>query len=81
MNCHIHFEFPDRSRMDQAFSYYWRLWTLPEIRELLIEAGFSAVTVYWEGTDRKTNEGDGIYSPAETGDADPGWVCYIVAQR
>jgi len=81
MNCHIHFEFPDRSRMDQAFSYYWRLWTLPEIRELLIEAGFGAVTVYWEGTDRKTNEGDGIYSPAEAGDADPGWVCYIVAQR
>jgi len=81
MNCHIHFEFPDKSRMDNAFSYHWRLWTLPEIRELLAEAEFSDVTVYWEGTDEKTNEGNGIYEPAETGDADPGWVCYIVAQR
>ena len=81
MTCHIHFEFPDRSRMDKAFSYYWRLWTLPEIRELLDEAGFSEVTIYWEGTDEESNEGDGIYSPAEIGDADPGWVCYVVAQR
>jgi SAM-dependent methyltransferase len=81
MSCHIHFEFPDKSRMDRAFSYHWRLWTLPEIRELLTEAGFSEVTVYWEGTDEKNNEGNGIYEPAETGDADPGWVCYIVAQR
>lgn len=81
MTCHIHFEFPDRSRMDQAFSYYWRLWSLPEISELLTEAGFSDVTVYWEGTDKKTNEGNGIYQPADVGDADPGWVCYVVAQR
>ncbi|MFC1689695.1 class I SAM-dependent methyltransferase [Pseudomonadota bacterium] len=81
MTCHIHFEFPDRSRMDKAFSYHWRLWTLPEIRELLDEAGFSEITVYWEGTDKENNEGNGIYEPAEVGDADPGWVCYVVAQR
>jgi hypothetical protein len=81
MTCHIHFKFPDRSRMDRAFSYYWRLWSLPEISEMLTEAGFSEVTVYWEGTDEKTNEGNGIYLPADVGDADPGWVCYIVAQR
>jgi hypothetical protein len=80
MACHIHFEFPDRSRMDKAFSYQWRLWTLPEIREILYEAGFSTVDIYWEGTDEKKNEGNGIYMPCKTGDADPGWVCYIVAQ-
>jgi len=80
MNCQIHFEFPDRSRMDKAFSYHWRLWTLPEIREILYEAGFSKVDVYWEGTDEEKNEGNGIYTPSEIGDADPGWVCYLVAQ-
>ncbi len=80
MTCHIHFEFPDKSRMEQAFSYHWRLWTLPEIREILYEAGFSEVDIYWEGTDEEKNEGNGIYTPSETGDADPGWVCYIVAQ-
>jgi hypothetical protein len=80
MTCHIHFEFPDKSRMENAFSYHWRLWTLPELREILYEAGFSVVDIYWEGTDEEKNEGNGIYMPSETGDADPGWVCYIVAQ-
>ena len=80
MTCFIHFEFPDGSRLDQAFRYHWRLWTLPEIQELLREAGFSTVDVYWEGTDAETGEGDGHYRPATVGDADPGWVCYIVAQ-
>ena len=80
MTCNIHFEFPDKSRMNKAFSYHWRLWTLPEIREILYEAGFSQVDIYWEGTDEDKNEGNGIYTPSETGDADPGWVCYIVAQ-
>ncbi len=81
MTCHIHFEFPDKSRMEKAFSYHWRLWTLPEICELLAEAGFDKITVYWEGTDKKTGEGDGVYKPARVGDADPGWVCYIVAEK
>jgi cyclopropane fatty-acyl-phospholipid synthase-like methyltransferase len=81
MHCLIHFEFPDKSRIESAFSYHWRLWTLPEIREVLEEAGFGKVDVYWEGTDTEKNEGNGIYEPAEVGDADPGWVCYIVAQK
>jgi SAM-dependent methyltransferase len=80
MDCHIHFRFPDDSRIDKAFSYHWRLWTLPEIREILLEAGFSQVDIYWEGTDKINNEGNGIYTPSKVGDADPGWVCYIVAQ-
>jgi len=80
MSCHIHFEFPDGSRLEKAFSYHWRLWTLPEIREILYDAGFAKVDIYWEGTDPDSKEGNGIYMPSESGDADPGWVCYIVAQ-
>ena len=81
MTCHIHFQFPDKSRLKKAFTYEWRLWTLPEIQELLNEAGFSRVTVYWEGTDEETGEGDGIYSPSRQGDADPSWVCYLSAEK
>ena len=80
MQCYIHFSFPDGSRLDRAFSYYWRMWTLPELQELLNEAGFKNVTVYWEGTDSETGQGDGIYSPASIGDADPAWVCYLSAE-
>lgn len=80
MECHIHFKFPDKSKMKRAFSYTWRLWTLPEIRELLAEAGFRNPTVYWEGTD-KDGEGDGVFTPDEVGEADAGWIAYIVAEK
>ena len=81
MNCHIHFKFKDGSRLNEAFSYDWRTWTLPELREILTEAGFRRVTVYWEGTDEKSGEGNGIYSPAERGDDDPSWIVYLSAEK
>lgn len=79
MQCYIHFRTDDGKEYNRAFSYYWRLWTLPELQELLLEAGFSQVDVYWEGTDQKTGEGDGNFKPSKIGTADAGWVCYIVA--
>ena len=79
--CHMHFKFPDGSKMKRAFTYDWRMWTLPEIREVLAEAGFSRSTVYWEGTDEETGEGNDIYSPTEEGEDDPSWIVYVVAEK
>ena len=81
MTCYIHFTFPDGSRMRRAFSYHWRMWTLPEIREILDEAGFGTVTIYWQGTDEETGEADGEFHPAVSGDADAAWIVYITAQK
>ena len=81
MSCHIHFSFPDGSRLRNAFSYHWRLWTLPEIREILAEAGFRRNTVYWQGTDEDSGEGNGEFEPSEVGEADPAWIVYIVAEK
>jgi hypothetical protein len=81
MRCHIHFKFKDGSRLKKAFTYDWRLWTLPELRELLPEAGFGAVTVYWQGWDEEQQEGTGEFTPVENADADAGWICYITAER
>jgi len=81
ITCIIHFRFPDGSKLKRAFVYDWRLWTLPEIRELLIEAGFSRVLVYWEGTDKKTGDGNDEYLPTEDGQADAGWICYLTAEK
>ncbi|MEK6703362.1 MAG: class I SAM-dependent methyltransferase [Planctomycetota bacterium] len=78
--CNIHFEFPDKTRLNKAFTYHWRLWTLPEIRELLLEAGFKAVTVYWEGDDKKGG-GNGIFRPSAKGEVCPSWIVYIAAER
>jgi len=77
----IHFEFPDGSKLKRAFRYDWRLWSIPEIRELLQEAGFDRSEVYWEGTDRETGEGNYVISPREQAPDDPAWVCYIAGYR
>lgn len=79
--CYIHFSFPDGSRLKQAFSYEWRLWTLPEIRELLVEAGFTRTTVYWQGWDEKEQTGSADFTPVEVGEPDAGWICYIAAEK
>ncbi len=79
--CHIHFEHRDGRRIDKAFSYDWRLWTLPELRETLATAGFHDIHVLWEGTDRKTNGGNGVFRRVARAPADPSWVCYLVGRR
>jgi len=86
MTCHIHFEFPDDSRIDKAFSYEWRLWMIPELRELLQEAGFSKIRVYWEEfvddeDDEDEMEGTGVYYEIEEAEQQESWVNYIVAER
>ncbi len=77
----IHFKFPDGSQIKRAFRYDWRLWSIPEIRELLQESGFDESVVYWEGTDSETGEGNDIFSPREQAPDDPAWICYIAGYR
>lgn len=79
MDCAIHFVFPDGSRLDRAFNYSWRLWTLPELRELLAEAGFSNLCVYWQGW-TEDGEPDGTFRPVQRADPDAGWICYLTAE-
>ncbi len=79
--CRIDFVFADGSALRRAFSYTWRLWSLPEIREVLGEAGFRRVTVYWEGTDEKTGAGNGAFTATEVGSPDAGWIAYLVAEK
>ncbi|MEO8464079.1 MAG: class I SAM-dependent methyltransferase [Gammaproteobacteria bacterium] len=78
--CHIHFKFPDGSKIKRAFTYDWRLWTLPELRELLTEAGYSKVRVYWEGDDGDGG-GNGEFTENATGEADLAWIAYLVAEK
>jgi SAM-dependent methyltransferase len=79
-DCRIHFEFPDGSARRNAFTYDWRLWTLPELREILGEAGFEDVHVLWEATDGKTNKGNGRFRRVARAPADPSWVSYLVGR-
>ncbi len=82
--CHIHFDFPDGSRLERAFSYEWRLWSLPELRELLAEAGFSRTRVYWEEfedtDDDEYLEGTGRYVESTEVENQESWIAYLFAE-
>jgi SAM-dependent methyltransferase len=50
----IHFRFPDGTALKRAFKYDWRLWSVPEVRDLLGEAGYGRIDLYTgEDTYRK----------------------------
>jgi SAM-dependent methyltransferase len=77
---HIHFEFRDGTSLQRAFTYHWRFWALPELRELLEEAGFSAVSCYWEDED-EDGDGTGVYRARKRADNEGAWVAYLIAER
>lgn len=78
--CHIHFEFSDGSQMKRAFTYDWRLWSVPEVRELLEEVGFRDVEVYWEQVDDE-GDGTGEYLATTEEENQEGWLVLIVASK
>ncbi len=86
MDCAIHFHFPDGTKLAEAFTYRWRLWSLVELRELLEEAGFAKSTVYWEGDaddgdEDEHGDGNGIFEPETDPENCPAYICYIVAEK
>jgi len=76
--CHISFHFPDGSKMKKAFTYDWRRYGMRETQEILIDAGFSSVEVYWEGTD-EDGEGDGEFTLQTEAENSEAWIAYLVA--
>ena len=78
--CHIHFLFPDGSKLLEAFTYDWRLWMAPELRDILLEAGFSKVHFYWEKVDAK-GEGTGVFYEPDYVENQEIWWTYIAAER
>ncbi|MGB0684980.1 MAG: class I SAM-dependent methyltransferase [Planctomycetota bacterium] len=80
MECHIHFEFEDGSRMQDAFTYSWRLWSLAELRDVMYDAGFTRVDTYWEGTD-EDGEGDGVFTRRKHAENEETFVAYLVGWK
>jgi len=83
--CHINFKFKDGSRIKHAFTYDWRLWTIAELSELLTEAGFSKIHVYWEEyVDDEEDEDymvtSGKYIEVTEVENQESWVSYVFAE-
>ena len=81
IRCAISFKFRDGTRMKNAFVYDWRLWNMPELRELMAEAGFTDTHILWEGTLGATRAGTGVFRRKEVGDADSAWIVYVIGRK
>ncbi len=77
----IHFKWPRKRGKfyKNAFRYDWRHWTLPELKDLLQEAGFRLADVYWEGSTSR-GMGNGVFKKVKRADNIASWLCYIVSQ-
>jgi hypothetical protein len=78
---HIHFELKDGRRLRRAFTYDWRMYTLPELRDAVREAGFTSFEVWSEGYDARTGRGNGVLFRRTHVDNEHTWIAYAVAGR
>ncbi len=76
----IHFAWRGR-RINRAFTYHWRLWSIPELTDAMREAGFRAVDVYTRLADAVDHEGNVHVEPLAHGEAvDRTYVVYVVGR-
>jgi SAM-dependent methyltransferase len=72
--CRIHYRFKDGSEMHDAFTYDWRLWSMPELRDLLEEVGFKKIVAWWDCE-------DDLLRPKKSVENLISWVAYLAAWR
>ncbi len=77
---YISFKFSDGSKLKRAFEYHWRFWTVPEVREMLAEAGFSESHTYFELEDENGEDTD-EWVRMDEAPSPACWLAYIVAVK
>ncbi len=75
----IHFRYKNK-KYENVFNYDWRMWSIAEVKELLLEVGFQDAKIFWEGDDKKGG-GNGIFSEVEKGEACLSWIAYVVGVK
>lgn len=76
----IHLQRKGEKIIRKVFTYDFRIWSISELREIMMEAGFPKTYVYWEGTTR-SGVGNGVFSAAEVGEACERWSAYVVGMK
>jgi len=70
----IHFRFEDGSEIKNAFVYDWRVWSLTELKDVLADAGFEHVVVWWDGEDNRL-------VPSNQAVNYQSWLAYVAAWK
>jgi SAM-dependent methyltransferase len=76
----IHFRLKGQKMIRDVFTYDFRLWSPRELREIMMEVGFSTTYVYWEGATR-SGSGNGVFKASEVGEACQQWSACVVGVK
>lgn len=71
----IHFKMANGRMFKNAFTYDWRMWSIPEVRDILKEAGFKKSVVIWDVAKSLRTENHQI---SENGTNLDAWIAYVV---
>jgi SAM-dependent methyltransferase len=77
--CHIHFRLANGTRLRRAFTYDWRVWSVPEIRDAMRDAGFRASHVYVEDWDEERDRPGYAYRRRVRIPPQDCWLAYVAA--
>lgn len=78
---YIHFRRKGEEKRLKVFTYDWRVWAMPELRDALLEVGFDSVRIYWEGRS-PDGESEFDFHRIEHVSKEPDtWWTYVVALR
>lgn len=77
---HIHFKYRGAPWMRRVFTYDWRLWSVPEVREILEEVGFASSDAFSHGWGAD-GESDHVYRKRTKIINEKGWVGYVAAYK
>lgn len=68
-------------QMHDAFVYHWRIWSIPELTDAMLEAGFQDVEVYDKVPSAIDNDGRVYMQPVEDGtDLEESYIVCVAAR-
>lgn len=76
----MHFTLPDGRELRDAFTYDWRLWSIPELRDAMDEAGFASTEVHDRLGDAVDADGNLHVRPVRGDELDDTFVVYVVGR-
>lgn len=67
--------------LPDAFTYRWRLWSVPELRDTLDEAGFATTEVYAKTAEAIDDEGNAYVAPVtDPGELDESFIVLVAGR-
>lgn len=81
IDCRIHYRLHGGIKLENVFRYNWRLWTVAELTDLMLKAGYASAHVWCEGWDGKREESDGEYRPLTKLGPREDFIAYIVGLK